>query len=40
VTENVDVMRASTIHQVWITRYGPPEVLELREAAMPAAFGG
>jgi NADPH:quinone reductase-like Zn-dependent oxidoreductase len=40
VTENVDVMRASTIHQVWITRYGPPEVLELREAAMPQPSGG
>jgi NADPH:quinone reductase-like Zn-dependent oxidoreductase len=33
-------MRASTIHQVWITRYGPPEVLELREAAMPQPSGG
>ena len=30
-------MRAvtKTMHQVWITRHGPPEVLELREAAVP-----
>src|SRR5260221_14405688 len=26
---------AETMRQVWIGRYGPPEVLELREAAMP-----
>jgi hypothetical protein len=23
------------MRQVWITRYGPPEVLEVREAAVP-----
>jgi synaptic vesicle membrane protein VAT-1 len=35
-------MRASTqpVHQVWITRYGPPEVLELRETAMPQPAEG
>jgi hypothetical protein len=40
--DNVDIMRASNqpIHQVWITRYGPPEVLELREAAMPQPSEG
>ena len=26
---------AEMMRQVWISRYGPPEVLELREAAMP-----
>jgi len=26
---------AEAMRQVWISRYGPPEVLELREAAMP-----
>jgi NADPH:quinone reductase-like Zn-dependent oxidoreductase len=32
-------MRASpeTMRQVWITRHGPPEVLKLREAAVPHA---
>jgi D-arabinose 1-dehydrogenase-like Zn-dependent alcohol dehydrogenase len=24
-----------TMRQVWITRHGPPEVLEVREAAVP-----
>jgi len=35
-------MRAvtKTMHQVWITRHGPPEVLELREAAVPEPSEG
>jgi synaptic vesicle membrane protein VAT-1 len=35
-------MRASpkTMRQVWITRHGPPEVLELREAAVPQPLEG
>jgi NADPH:quinone reductase-like Zn-dependent oxidoreductase len=35
-------MRAPTqsMHQVWITRHGPPEVLELREAAVPEPSEG
>jgi NADPH:quinone reductase-like Zn-dependent oxidoreductase len=28
------------MHQVWIMRHGPPEVLELREAAVPHAAKG
>jgi NADPH:quinone reductase-like Zn-dependent oxidoreductase len=28
------------VQQVWITRYGPPEVLELREAATPQSAQG
>jgi NADPH:quinone reductase-like Zn-dependent oxidoreductase len=28
------------MHQVWITRYGPPEVLEVREAATPQPAPG
>jgi NADPH:quinone reductase-like Zn-dependent oxidoreductase len=27
------------MHQVWITRRGPPEVLEVREAAVPEPSG-
>ena len=35
-------MKASvqTMHQVWITRHGPPDVLELREAAVPQPSAG
>ena len=35
-------MRAvtKTMHQVWITRHGPPEVLELRQAAVPEPSEG
>jgi NADPH:quinone reductase-like Zn-dependent oxidoreductase len=36
------LMKASvqTMHQVWITRHGPPDVLELREAAVPQPSAG
>lgn len=40
-TGSLDVMTASketprqVMHQVWIMRHGPPEVLRLREAAVP-----
>jgi synaptic vesicle membrane protein VAT-1 len=35
-------MKASpqTMHQVWVTRHGPPDVLELREAAVPQPSKG
>jgi synaptic vesicle membrane protein VAT-1 len=31
---------SATLRQIWITRYGPPEVLELREAPMPGQREG
>jgi Alcohol dehydrogenase GroES-like domain len=36
------VMKGSlqTMQQVWITRHGPPDVLELREAAVPQPSNG
>src|SRR6188472_2507681 len=33
-------IRGDRMRQVWITRTGPPEVLELREAADPAPNAG
>jgi len=38
--ENAMKASTQTIRQVWITRHGPPDVLELREAAVPQPSKG